>query len=192
MAAAAVAGASSKRFAVLVTGHTSDYTKQRYGDHGPLFERLLRDTNDEEWTYYNVCDDEVPSADQLAELDGVVVTGSKYDAHGTDPWMLRLRELLRDLHARQQRMLGVCFGHQIMSNALGGASGRAPVGWEIGIKHGHPEYNKDIINDILEVRAKAGIIPAAVVEAARESLLKYEPDEKPLTSLCRCFLKGAA
>ena len=31
-------------------------------------------------------------------------------------------------------MLGVCFGHQILANALGGRTGRAPDGWDAGVR----------------------------------------------------------
>merc|ERR1712154_462533 len=34
-----------------------------------------------------------------------------------------------------RRILGICFGHQIVSNALGGVSGPSKVGWQLGVQY---------------------------------------------------------
>src|SRR5262249_4038763 len=48
------------------------------------------------------------------------------------PWMLRAEELLRHIVAARVRLLGICFGHQMIAQALGGEVRRNPSGREIG------------------------------------------------------------
>ena len=75
---------------------------------------------------HDVAHGAVPSVDDLTEtaaLDGVVLSGSTAGVYESDayPWMDDLRNLVRDLVAREVPTLGVCFGHQLVNDALGGA-----------------------------------------------------------------------
>lgn len=55
-----------------------------------------------------------------AQFSGIVITGSKFDAHGMDPWIVKLRQLLKEVYEQGSiRMLGVCFGCQVRSSVLG-------------------------------------------------------------------------
>jgi GMP synthase (glutamine-hydrolysing) len=68
------------------------------------------------------------------ELDGaaaVVITGSSANVHHREPWMLRTEACLRDLVARDVPILGLCFGHQILAQALGGEVQPNPRGREM-------------------------------------------------------------
>ena len=56
-------------------------------------------------------------------MQGIVVTGSASDSFSQKPWIARLRTELAAAAARGQRILGVCFGCQIMALALGGKAG---------------------------------------------------------------------
>lgn len=79
---------------------------------------------------HDVAHDGVPAVEDLlgedsAEMpvDGVVLSGSTagvYEA-ADYPWMADLADLVRNLVAREVPTLGVCFGHQLINEALGGA-----------------------------------------------------------------------
>lgn len=66
------------------------------------------------------------------EVSGVIVTGSPARVATRDPWMLRIEEQLRRYTAAGTPVFGICFGHQLLGNALGGAAGPNPNGREIG------------------------------------------------------------
>jgi hypothetical protein len=70
---------------------------------------------------------------------GLIITGSKFDAHvcRLEPWGVQLTELVLNCYARRQKILGICFGHQFLSWIFGGSSQRAPNGWEVGLKRIH-------------------------------------------------------
>ena len=65
----------------------------------------------EEWDAFRVFEGE--SHGDLSKYDGIDVTGSKFDAHAQDQWILDLIGEIRACHEREQRILGVCFGHQV-------------------------------------------------------------------------------
>ena len=82
---------------------------------------------------------ELPDADRsLGEYDGFVITGSRHDAHGDERWLEDLRAYVRHLVKNRKRVLGICFGHQLVANALGGASGRSEVGMQMGLREVMP------------------------------------------------------
>lgn len=62
----------------------------------------------------------------VQNFDGIVITGSKHDAFGDDPWIVKLRYLMKREAARKQQILGLCFGAQLLAVALGGKAGNSP------------------------------------------------------------------
>lgn len=82
--------------------------------------------------------EELPDA---ADLEGILITGSPagvYDDHG---WMTPLREFIREAYAEGTPMLGICFGHQIMADALGGDVRKSEKGWGLG-RHTYRVVNR--------------------------------------------------
>lgn len=61
-----------------------------------------------------------------------VVTGSSSSVTERAPWMLRAETWLRDAVAADAAVLGICFGHQLLGQALGGEVAKNPRGREIG------------------------------------------------------------
>ena len=56
-------------------------------------------------------------------LQGIAITGSKHDAFAGDPWIVRLRECMQKQAAQGKKLLGLCFGAQLLAVALGGRAG---------------------------------------------------------------------
>ncbi len=83
-----------------------------------------------EFTVYNVMQGDYPSDDLT--FDAYLVTGSKADSFGTDPWIQTLKTYLLKRYERGDKLLGVCFGHQLLALLLGGKSERATQGWGVG------------------------------------------------------------
>ncbi|MGV0036621.1 MAG: glutamine amidotransferase-related protein [Candidatus Azotimanducaceae bacterium WSBS_2022_MAG_OTU7] len=69
----------------------------------------------------------------IDECDGYVITGSKKSVYDDEPWIETLKEYTRQLHAAQKKLVGLCFGHQLIAEALGGKTLPAATGWCVGI-----------------------------------------------------------
>ncbi|XP_038977133.1 gamma-glutamyl peptidase 3-like isoform X1 [Phoenix dactylifera] len=122
-----------KRYALLLAAKDSAYVKKIYGGYFNVFVEAFGDEG-ETWDIYRVIDGEFPGVKELDGYDGFVISGSPHDAYGNDPWILRLCFLLQTLDAMQKRVLGICFGHQVLCRALGGRVGKAYGGWDIGVR----------------------------------------------------------
>ncbi|EFJ19712.1 hypothetical protein SELMODRAFT_110438 [Selaginella moellendorffii] len=168
-AAAATAGAPGKKFAVFVAGYGTDYTERKHGGYGALLVKLLSHPG-ETWETFRIVDGIFPSEEQLADYSGFVVSGSAHDAHGNEAWITQLCGVLCDLHEEKKRILGVCFGHQVLSRALGGVTGRAPVGWEVGLKEMYT-------NDHFQLKRYGRNIPKRlrVLQSHRDQVLELPP-----------------
>lgn len=107
--------------------------KKVYGGYVGVFVRMLAEEG-ERWDVYKVACGEFPDDNELDLYDGFVITGSCSDAHGNDAWVHDLLSLLNKLNSMNIKLLGICFGHQILGRALGGKVTRSPTGWDIGVR----------------------------------------------------------
>ena len=64
--------------------------------------------------------------------DAVLLTGSKADSFSDEPWVRTLRERTTELLRQRKKLLGICFGHQLIACCLGAPVGRADKGWGMG------------------------------------------------------------
>lgn len=98
-----------------------------------MFVKLFRGCCDElEYKVYAVMDGIMPPAAD----DGAVnlITGCNMSAYDDVPWIDRLREWVREAHCQRLPMVGICFGHQLIAQALGGKVERSSRGWGTGIR----------------------------------------------------------
>ena len=71
--------------------------------------------------------------EDIGDCDGYIITGSKKSVYDDEPWIHRLREFVVKLDQTQTPTVGICFGHQMMAEALGGKTEPADVGWRVGV-----------------------------------------------------------
>eukprot|EP00455_Lapot_gusevi_P006282 TRINITY_DN12695_c0_g1_i5.p1 TRINITY_DN12695_c0_g1~~TRINITY_DN12695_c0_g1_i5.p1 ORF type:complete len:269 (+),score=78.25 TRINITY_DN12695_c0_g1_i5:61-807(+) len=170
-------GCEKYKFAVLITGPTPSYCEQMYGHFGRVFANMLKDDG-EDWDSYEVMNNVFPTDEQAESYHGFVVTGSRFSAHDNLDWMVRLKEFCRQMYDKNKKIVGICFGHQLLSNAFGGESGRAPVGWEVGVKELHPTVHfAEVFPQLAELHA-----PLNILESHRDQVLRLPPDAVLLAS----------
>lgn len=102
-----------QKFALLLCCEDTDYIKRSYGGYYGVFTNMLKEEG-ETWDLYNVSKHDFPADSELGEYDGFVISGSCSDAHGNDLWILELVNLLMKLVVLKKRILGICFGHQVL------------------------------------------------------------------------------
>ena len=112
----------SLRICILETDILRPELVDEYQGYGQMFQRLFsQQPIAAEFTVYNVMQGDYPSDDLT--FDAYLVTGSKADSFGTDPWIQTLKQYLLNRYERGDKLLGVCFGHQLLALLLGGAAG---------------------------------------------------------------------
>ena len=117
------------RVGILQCGHVPPEVAARHGDFTAMFARLL-DGHGLAFRTWSVVDMEFPRGPDAA--DGWLVTGSRHGAYEDHPFIAPLEALIRAVHAERRPLVGVCFGHQIVAQALGGRVEKWPGGWSLG------------------------------------------------------------
>ncbi|XP_028775454.1 gamma-glutamyl peptidase 3 [Neltuma alba] len=133
-----------RRMALLQAARDSEYVKKVYGGYLNVYMEAFGEEG-QRWDLFRVYDGEFPELGELHKYDGFIITGSGHDAHSNELWVLKLCFLLQTLDAMHKKVLGICFGHQVLCRALGGRVGRAYTGWDIGIRK-VSIMNKDLVS----------------------------------------------
>jgi GMP synthase-like glutamine amidotransferase len=106
-----------------------------FGEYPDMFIRLLGEVDpDLEFRVYDVEQGEYPA--DIDEVDAYLITGSKSSVYDDKPWIAALMDFVRELDRRRKKLVGICFGHQLVAQALGGKTGKSPKGWGVGL-HTH-------------------------------------------------------
>ena len=122
-----------KRIGILTCGKVREDLVAAHGEYPAMFSRLLKAVDPALITTpYRIYDNEYPR--HIDDNEAYLISGSRYSVYDPDPWIGRLEDYVRELHAVRKPTVGICFGHQMMARALGGATAKAPQGWGIG-KH---------------------------------------------------------
>ena len=114
---------------ILQTGHAPDALIGQSGDYPAMFARLL-DGHDLTFRNWAVVDGEFPES--IHDCDGWLITGSRHGAYEDHPWIPPLEAFIRDAYGAKVPLVGICFGHQIIAQALGGRVAKFPGGWSVG------------------------------------------------------------
>lgn len=120
------------RIGILECDRLSEPVRARHGSYSEMFRRLLSATGEAvTFTTYQVMDSEYPG--EPDECDAYLITGSRYSVYDDLPWIRRLQEYVVALDERSKKLVGICFGHQMIARALGGEVAKHPGGWGVGI-----------------------------------------------------------
>jgi GMP synthase-like glutamine amidotransferase len=123
-------GIDGMKMAVLQTGRSIDGTRDVHGDYDDMCKAMLGRAPDEAVTFA-VLDNNFP--DDITAYDAVVITGSSHGVYEPHSWIPPLEELVRQAYREGVKLIGICFGHQIIAQALGGAVGKSDRGFGVGV-----------------------------------------------------------
>lgn len=181
------------KIGILETGKVPELLSARHGDYPAMFERLLRSAAPGlQFAVYRVTEGQLP--ERTDECDAWLITGSRHGVYDPLPWIGPLKEFLRKAYAKNVPIVGICFGHQILAEALGGTAEKSDKGWGLGVQkyliHRKPSWMTGVdgefslnalhqdqvtrLPDDAEVVAGSGFCPYAVL-AYRGSAISIQP-----------------
>ena len=113
---------------ILETGRTPAHLVDQHGRYDTMMRRMLGSGFSA--TTYDVTSGELPL--RAEAHDAYLITGSPAGVYDRFAWIDGLRQFLRGLDGRA-KLVGICFGHQIMADAYGGQVEKSHKGWGLGL-----------------------------------------------------------
>lgn len=117
------------RIGILQTGHAPEPLLPENGTYPDMFKTLL-DGHGFAFESWDVEGMEFPEG--VHDADGWLITGSRHGAYEDHAFIPPLEAFIRDAYAAHVPMVGICFGHQILAQALGGRVEKFSGGWSVG------------------------------------------------------------
>ncbi len=156
-----------KKIGLLLVGHIDAGSLHVGGDYPELYSELLAPLGIQLTTYR--CDEgQLPSS--VKEQDGWMCSPSRLSVYDDVPWLRDVEQLLRDMIATETPYVGICFGHQLMAQALGATVKKADYGWGIGAK----QY------EIVELQAWMDNTDNIVLAASHQDQVQQLPSDARL------------
>ena len=173
---------------IIRAGRAPDAIRARHGDF-PHWFRVVAGLPRERVQIVDVAAGEaLPPAQSVA---GAIITGSGAMVTERLDWSERVAGWIRNAMDEELPLFGVCYGHQLMSHALGGRVDYLPGGREIGTQpiELSPGYTSDPLTRVLRGSFRAHTTheqsvlepPPSVTVLARSArdphqLLRYSPN----------------
>lgn len=116
---------------IIETGQVPEAIRERFENYPTMFARLLHQSAPD-IAFETVS---IVKGEPLPALDGIealLITGSPAGVYEKDPWIGALRVFLQKAASAHIPMIGVCYGHQAIADALGADVRKSHKGFAIG------------------------------------------------------------
>ncbi len=159
------------KIGVLETGAPPGDLQERFGRYPEMFQTLLSG-HDYQWASFDVRRGVFPQRPE--DCAAYIITGSAAGAYDPEPWIGETEAFLKAAKGKA-RLVGICFGHQLMAQAFGGKVIKSPKGWAIGLQRYDVEARAPWMDDAETVASAAShqdqvveLPPAAAILAGSD------------------------
>lgn len=142
------------KLTILETGLVPEPIRGDFEDYPAMFRHMMSGVGTYSFETVSVIRGE--ALPDPAGLDAVMITGSPAGVYDNEPWIRPLMDFIRGAAAASVPQVGICFGHQILAEALGGKVIQSEKGWGVG-RHTY---------DVVACPAFAGEACPATISAA--------------------------
>jgi GMP synthase-like glutamine amidotransferase len=120
----------SLHIGILQTDSVLEHLQPVHGDYPDMFMQLFAQQDPQiKFTNY-VVQEAMPEA---VECDAYIVTGSRLSVYDDELWIFQLAQFMERALNQQKKIIGICFGHQLMAHFFGGVVAPASAGWAVGV-----------------------------------------------------------
>jgi GMP synthase-like glutamine amidotransferase len=165
------------RIGLLMVGHVDPKSQHIAGDYPELFSNILAPLGIE-LVRYDLDEGRFP--DDSAECDGWICSPSRMSTYDPVDWLPDAESLLRDIIGNERPYVGICFGHQLLAQALGGRVERSPYGWGVGVKDYEVVVRKNWMEPTVDRIALIGSHQDQVTVLPPNAELLFRSDYCPL------------
>jgi GMP synthase-like glutamine amidotransferase len=117
---------------LLQCDHVAERFRPIAGDYPAMFAAWLANMQNFNLVPFDVCNGVWPAS--LDECDAYLCTGSRWSVYDDVAWIHDLKTFVRQSYEANKPFIGICFGHQMLAEALGGKVEKSAYGWGVGIR----------------------------------------------------------
>jgi len=118
--------------AILQCDDVLDKFQPKFGNYPQMIQQLFASqTIDLEFDIFDCRLDEYPR--DINQYDFYITTGSRHSVNDALPWIDHMIEFIKLLDDHNKKLIGICFGHQVMALALGQVVESSSKGWGVGL-----------------------------------------------------------
>lgn len=119
------------KLTIIETGQVPAPLRDQFPDYPAMFRHMVGGV-DSSFRFETISVVKGEALPDPAALDAVLYTGSPAGVYDPEPWIASLTDFIRQAASVQTPQVGICFGHQMMGEALGGQVVKSDKGWGVG------------------------------------------------------------
>ena len=135
------------KVSVLETGKLPENLEKKFGNYPKMFSNLFDELNlPYKMKSFDLINNEFPK--NMGNTDLWLITGSSFGVYEKIGWIDKLKNLVQKIYNTKTPLIGICFGHQIIADALGGKVEKSHKGWGVGVhkyeRKVNPEWSETV------------------------------------------------
>lgn len=120
------------RIGILICDQVRPEFRERFDDYPIMLQQMMLKVDEHlAFSFYRAVDGQLPES--IDECDVYLTTGSKHSVNDDLAWIKNLLAFIVKLDQSKKKLVGICFGHQLIAKALGGSISTSTRGWGIGV-----------------------------------------------------------
>ncbi|WP_319411345.1 gamma-glutamyl-gamma-aminobutyrate hydrolase family protein [uncultured Cohaesibacter sp.] len=174
---------------ILETGRPPEPLAKSFPSYADMFAQMVGATAPAHWQfeYYAPLDGQLPPSPDSCHA--WLITGSKFGAYEDIAWIHALKDFIVKAYAAAVPMVGICFGHQILAEALGGKVIKSEKGWGVGRQTYQWSANRP---DWLEKTDLSGSDDFSILAFHQDQVVEVPPEAAVIASSDFCNVAALA